>query len=303
MFKSKERLYPKGNGILYMKKKRPLLYILAASILSAAVCAGAVSVNAYPDDEVSEESYYYEESSEETYPLQESEDNEFSQEYSEEISYIQESNISQDSEIGYNYEESSEYTGEYSGDESSSFSEFSFEESLESIVESEEESSFQPSVYYVDGEPSEESSEESSEADISGYEYSDDQTLTSNDWEVLKTENASRLEISVAPGAGKDSAIKKIKEEKSTSNDDWVYLLWGLILIGAGVIAIIITVVVSVLYKSKTESSIAAAYRKHYQDKPKTADKPFIEQDTSEIDIMSISSRSKENKDDYDDHY
>ena len=235
--------------------------------------------------------------------MQESEDNEFSQEYSEEISYIQESNISQDSEIGYNYEESSEYTGEYSGDESSSFSEFSFEESLESIVESEEESSFQPSVYYVDGEPSEESSEESSEADISGYEYSDDQTLTSNDWEVLKRENASRLEISVAPGSGKDSAIKKIKEEKSTSNDDWVYLLWGLILIGAGVIAIIITVVVSVLYKSKTESSIAAAYRKHYQDKPKTADKPFIEQDTSEIDIMSISSRSKENKDDYDDHY
>jgi hypothetical protein len=182
---------------------------------------------------------------------------------------------------------------------------------------SEEESSFQPSVFYVDGEPSEESSEESSETtsvnEISGYEYSDNQTLTSKDWEELKKKNVSRMEISIAQGGGTDNAIKKIKENESNSNDDWVYLMWGLILIGAGVITIIITVVVSVLYKNKGRGNAAANakyYRNYYQNRTpsgtnagtqsKPDNRPFINQDTSDIDI---SSHSGNNKDDYKDLY
>ena len=294
-----------------MRKKRPLLYILALSILSAAACVGAVNVNAYPDDEeVSQESFYFEESSE-TF-----ESSEYT-EISKESSYGEESSIVYQPDESSYYEESSEYVWPYTFDESSSYSEFSSEESSGLSEMSGEESSFQPSVFYVDGEPSEESSEESSETtsanEISGYEYSDNQTLTSKDWENLKRDNAPHLEISIAQGGGNDNAIKKIKENESNSNDDWVYLMWGLILIGAGVITIIITVVVSVLYKNKGRGNAAANakyYKNYYQNRtpsgtnsgtqPTPHNRPFINQDTSDIDI---SSHSSNNKDDYKDLY
>lgn len=298
--------YPEGKGIYDMKKKRSLLYIPAVSILSVAACIGAVSVNAYPDnEEVSDGSHYYYEESPEISDIfeQGSED-----EFSEEISY-EESSTDQDySEGSTDYEESSGYAESYPWEESSYYEESSFEELSGASDASEEESSFQPSVFYVDGEPGEESSEESTETieEISGYEYSDDNTLTSNDWETLKKDNTSRLEVSISSDSGKDNAIKKIKQDESTSNDDWIFLMWGLILIGAGVITIIITVVVSVLHKSKSSTANANYYRNYYKKRqasgtqPKPHNSPFINEDTSDIDINS---NSNGNKDDYNDLY
>lgn len=80
---------------------------------------------------------------------------------------------------------------------------------------------------------------DTSSLDISDYELSDVETLTSQDWEALKQaqQEASRFEMDPTPTANK-SAFDKLKQESKGGNDDWVYLVIGIGLIVAGAAAI-----------------------------------------------------------------
>ena len=79
---------------------------------------------------------------------------------------------------------------------------------------------------------------DTSALEISDYEMSDTQTLTSQDWEDLKKgKQTSQLELKSNTTQQTNTAFSKLKEESKGGNDDWIFLAIGIGLIAAGLIA------------------------------------------------------------------
>ena len=89
--------------------------------------------------------------------------------------------------------------------------------------------------------------------EISGYEVSDNKTLTSEDWEALKNgQQGSHLELKpTAASAKTTNAFSKLKQDSRGGNDDWIYLASGIGLIGAGAAAIGVIIFTTVRAKKK----------------------------------------------------
>ena len=103
-----------------------------------------------------------------------------------------------------------------------------------------------------DSEPME-PERDTSALDISDYEMSDVETLTSQDWEDLKKaqQETSHFEMNPTPTTNHtNSAFDKMKKESTGGNDDWIFLVWGIGLIVLGA-AVIIIVAVSVIRTKK----------------------------------------------------
>ena len=108
---------------------------------------------------------------------------------------------------------------------------------------------------------------DTSSLDISDYEASTGDTLTSKDWEKLrkgqssaeqssgKTSDSSvqtsRFEMSASATGSGNKAFDTMKKESTGGNDDWVYLAWGIVLIAAGVFAIAAVIFTSLYSKRK----------------------------------------------------
>ncbi len=135
----------------------------------------------------------------------------------------------------------------YVYDENNDYYEYNYPDEYDGVSETN---------YYEESETSEDEPEEperdTSSLDISDYELSDTKVLTPQDWEDLK-KNAqgeiSSFELKPTPtNANTPDGFKKLKEDSVGGNDDWVYLVWGIVLISLGVIgigAVIFTTVVS----------------------------------------------------------
>ena len=137
----------------------------------------------------------------------------------------------------YVYDENNDHY-QYSVVSETETSEYETEESYESYEE-------------VSVEPE----RDTSALDISDYEMSDTIVLTPQDWEQLKKANqgeTSQLVLKASPNAGNTTnAFKKLKEESKGGNDDWIFLMWGIILLSAGVIAVGAVIVTTVITKKK----------------------------------------------------
>ena len=102
---------------------------------------------------------------------------------------------------------------------------------------------------------SEEPQRDTSSLDISDYELSDNMVLTPQDWEQLKRETqgeTSNFELKPsATGTKTTGAFQKLKEESKGGNDDWVFLVWGIVLLSAGMIAVGAVIVTTVISSKK----------------------------------------------------
>ena len=92
---------------------------------------------------------------------------------------------------------------------------------------------------------------DTSALDISGYEISEVETLTSHDWEDLKKAQNSRFEMNPTPTAHTNGAFAKLKQDSRGGNDDWVFLVGGIVLISFGIIAIGVVIWTSIRVKKK----------------------------------------------------
>ena len=94
---------------------------------------------------------------------------------------------------------------------------------------------------------------DTSALDISDYELSDVETLTSRDWEELKRaqQETSHFEMDPTPTTQKSGAFERLKQDGRGGNDDWLYLAWGIGLIVLGVAAIVAVVLTSRYTKRK----------------------------------------------------
>ena len=220
-----------------MKSRKGFLKLIALCMAFAGICSVSLGVHAENDEESTElsELPFVQESIDE-----EEDSSEFSE---EESSETDESEFSDDEEeeSSEDDEESSEEENEYSEFEESSYyyetesSYYYYEES-----ESSPESSFEPVIYYYgtssqdeDSETTEYYYEESSEPSTYRETSIDNSELTSRDWEYLR----KRLEAETS-NKSSDNAIRDIKDGESSQNDSINYLMWGLILIGMGLVII-----------------------------------------------------------------
>ena len=199
--------------------------------------------DSYNEDD--EDSDYDEDSEEESFDEEESSEEEFSWEESSEISE-------------YSYYEPSYY-------EQSSYEASYYEES--SYDYSQPESSF-PIVYYYgpskeedDEEESENTQfyeEESKEPSTTYQETSiDSSEMTSRDWETFR----SRLDAQNGKKSS-DNAIRDIKDGEGSQNDNINYLMWGLVLIGMGLVIIGFIIYSTVYTKRKLNENLQTKYKK-----------------------------------------
>ena len=163
-------------------------------------------------------------------------------------------------------ESAEEYSEIFDEDESSetdddedSYDEDSYDEDSDYDEDSEEES-------FDEEESSEEefSWEESSE--ISEYSYYattyqetsiDSSEMTSRDWETLR----SRLDAQSGKKSS-DNAIRDIKDGEGSQNDNINYLMWGLVLIGMGLVIIGFIIYSTVYTKRKLNENLQTKYKK-----------------------------------------
>ena len=194
------------------------------------------------DDQSSEEvSVIYEES----YVPQVSE-----QEYPQESEYEQSSYVYQESSYITEYSGGTTYVVDGSSYEYSSYPQYVYDNDNDNYTETYEEYHGDDDYSYEPQEPE----RDTSSLDISDYELSDTKVLTSEDWEELKRSaqgQNSTFEFSVSPIGNNTDAFKKLKEESSGGNDDWVFLVWGIVLIGVGAVSIGAVIASNVISKKK----------------------------------------------------
>ena len=182
------------------------------------------------------------------------EDSDYDEDSEEESFDEEESSWEERSEISeYSYYEQSSYEASY------------YEES--SYDYSQPESSF-PIVYYYgpskeedDEEESENTQfyeEESKEPSTTYQETSiDSSEMTSRDWETLR----SRLDAQSGKKSS-DNAIRDIKDGEGSQNDNINYLMWGLVLIGMGLVIIGFIIYSTVYTKRKLNENLQTKYKK-----------------------------------------
>ncbi len=99
---------------------------------------------------------------------------------------------------------------------------------------------------------------DTSALDISDYEVSDNETLTSEDWENLKrgqeVSQSSSFTLDTKLNAEKQGdPFAKLKSESKGGNDDWVFLLWGIVLICIGGAAFAVVIISTAYSKRKNK--------------------------------------------------
>ena len=100
--------------------------------------------------------------------------------------------------------------------------------------------------------------EESKEPSTTYQETSiDSSEMTSRDWETLR----SRLDAQNGKKSS-DNAIRDIKDGEGSQNDNINYLMWGLVLIGMGLVIIGFIIYSTVYTKRKLNENLQTKYKK-----------------------------------------
>lgn len=253
-----------------MGKGKVFLKLIALSMAFVVTASYSLYVSAEPESEldsdiseqpaVQESAEEYSEIFDEDESSETDDDEDSYDEDSEEESFDEE----ESSEEEFSWEESSEIS-EYSYYEPSYYEQSSYEES--SYDYSQPESSF-PIVYYYgpskeedDEEESENTQfyeEESKEPSTTYQETSiDSSEMTSRDWETLR----SRLDAQNGKKSS-DNAIRDIKDGEGSQNDNINYLMWGLVLIGMGLVIIGFIIYSTVYTKRKLNENLQTKYKK-----------------------------------------
>ncbi len=253
-----------------MGKGKVFLKLIALSMAFVVTASYSLYVSAEPESEldsdiseqpaVQESAEEYSEIFDEDESSETDDDEDSYDEDSEEESFDEE----ESSEEEFSWEESSEIS-EYSYYEPSYYEQSSYEES--SYDYSQPESSF-PIVYYYgpskeedDEEESENTQfyeEESKEPSTTYQETSiDSSEMTSRDWETLR----SRLDAQSGKKSS-DNAIRDIKDGEGSQNDNINYLMWGLVLIGMGLVIIGFIIYSTVYTKRKLNENLQTKYKK-----------------------------------------
>lgn len=259
-----------------MGKGKVFLKLIALSMAFVVTASYSLYVSAEPeselDSDISEQPAVQESAEEYSEIFDEDESSETDD---DEDSYDEDSDYDEDSEEeSFDEEESSEE--EFSWEESSEISEYSYYEQSNyeasyyeesSYAYSQPESSF-PIVYYYgpskeedDEEESENTQfyeEESKEPSTTYQETSiDSSEMTSRDWETLR----SRLDAQNGKKSS-DNAIRDIKDGEGSQNDNINYLMWGLVLIGMGLVIIGFIIYSTVYTKRKLNENLQTKYKK-----------------------------------------
>ena len=256
-----------------MGKGKVFLKLIALSMAFVVTASYSLYVSAEPeselDSDISEQPAVQESAEEYSEIFDEDESSETDDEDSyneddEDSDYDEDSEEESFDEEESSWEESSEIS-EYSYYEQSSYEASYYEES--SYDYSQPESSF-PIVYYYgpskeedDEEESENTQfyeEESKEPSTTYQETSiDSSEMTSRDWETLR----SRLDAQSGKKSS-DNAIRDIKDGEGSQNDNINYLMWGLVLIGMGLIIIGFIIYSTVYTKRKLNENLQTNHKK-----------------------------------------
>ncbi len=259
-----------------MGKGKVFLKLIALSMAFVVTASYSLYVSAEPeselDSDISEQPAVQESAEEYSEIFDEDESSETDD---DEDSYDEDSDYDEDSEEeSFDEEESSEE--EFSWEESSEISEYSYYEQSSYEASYYEESSYDysqpessfPIVYYYgpskeedDEEESENTQfyeEESKEPSTTYQETSiDSSEMTSRDWETLR----SRLDAQSGKKSS-DNAIRDIKDGEGSQNDNINYLMWGLVLIGMGLVIIGFIIYSTVYTKRKLNENLQTKYKK-----------------------------------------
>ena len=259
-----------------MGKGKVFLKLIALSMAFVVTASYSLYVSAEPeselDSDISEQPAVQESAEEYSEIFDEDESSETDD---DEDSYDEDSDYDEDSEEeSFDEEESSEE--EFSWEESSEISEYSYYEQSSYEASYYEESSYDysqpessfPIVYYYgpskeedDEEESENTQfyeEESKEPSTTYQETSiDSSEMTSRDWETLR----SRLDAQSGKKSS-DNAIRDIKDGEGSQNDNINYLMWGLVLIGMGLVIIGFIIYSTVYTKRKLNENLKTKYKK-----------------------------------------
>ena len=259
-----------------MGKGKVFLKLIALSMAFVVTASYSLYVSAEPeselDSDISEQPAVQESAEEYSEIFDEDESSETDD---DEDSYDEDSDYDEDSEEeSFDEEESSEE--EFSWEESSEISEYSYYEQSSYEASYYEESSYDysqpessfPIVYYYgpskeedDEEESENTQfyeEESKEPSTTYQETSiDSSEMTSRDWETLR----SRLDAQSGKKSS-DNAIRDIKDGEGSQNDNINYLMWGLVLIGMGLVIIGFIIYSTIYTKRKLNENLQTKYKK-----------------------------------------
>ena len=260
-----------------MGKGKVFLKLIALSMAFVVTASYSLYVSAEPeselDSDISEQPAVQESAEEYSEIFDEDESSETDDEDSyneddEDSDYDEDSEEESFDEEESSWEESSEIS-EYSYYEPSYYEQSSYEASYyeeSSYAYSQPESSF-PIVYYYGSKEEEEEEEsentqfyeeESKEPSTTYQETSiDSSEMTSRDWEALK----NRLD-SQNGRKSSDNAIRDIKDGEGSQNDNINYLMWGLVLIGMGLVIIGFIIYSTIYTKRKLNENLQTKYKK-----------------------------------------
>lgn len=297
-----------------INKKKSFIFLISLGVISITVCLSNAVVRADNEDSYSNGEDVYEN----TYSYEYSYTEETNDDYTPVEAYSENTEESADNTV---YTESNDYTYSTADNDDNMYSENSYEwqytESSTTVYDGYTDYVDETPYYSLTSESTEYSEsnydvlnensyDEISAGEISGYEFSDNDTLTSEDWEKLKNSaQSSRIEMS-----GGDDAIAMIKNGQGSGNDDWVYLVWGIVLLVIGLGAVAVVIIGSVYSKKKLKRKAENSRKGYVEDivsGTNTAKKKKdiyegsrinSKQNTSEIIIKDI-----DKKDDYEDFF
>ncbi len=259
-----------------MGKGKVFLKLIALSMAFVVTASYSLYVSAEPeselDSDISEQPAVQESAEEYSEIFDEDESSETDD---DEDSYDEDSDYDEDSEEeSFDEEESSEE--EFSWEESSEISEYSYYEQSSYEASYYEESSYDysqpessfPIVYYYGSSKEEDDEEESENTQFYEEESKEPSTtyqetsidsseMTSRDWETLR----SRLDAQSGKKSS-DNAIRDIKDGEGSQNDNINYLMWGLVLIGMGLVIIGFIIYSTVYTKRKLNENLQTKYKK-----------------------------------------
>ena len=259
-----------------MGKGKVFLKLIALSMAFVVTASYSLYVSAEPeselDSDISEQPAVQESAEEYSEIFDEDESSETDDDedsYDEDSDYDEDSEEESFDEEESSWEESSEIS-EYSYYEPSYYEQSSYEASYyeeSSYDYSQPESSF-PIVYYYGSSKEEDDEEESENTQFYEEESKEPSTtyqetsidsseMTSRDWETLR----SRLDAQSGKKSS-DNAIRDIKDGEGSQNDNINYLMWGLVLIGMGLVIIGFIIYSTVYTKRKLNENLQTKYKK-----------------------------------------
>ena len=259
-----------------MGKGKVFLKLIALSMAFVVTASYSLYVSAEPeselDSDISEQPAVQESAEEYSEIFDEDESSETDDDedsYDEDSDYDEDSEEESFDEEESSWEESSEIS-EYSYYEPSYYEQSSYEASYyeESSYDYSQPESSLPIIYYYGPSKEEEEEEESENTQFYEEESKEPSTtyqetsidsseMTSRDWETLR----SRLDAQSGKKSS-DNAIRDIKDGEGSQNDNINYLMWGLVLIGMGLVIIGFIIYSTVYTKRKLNENLQTKYKK-----------------------------------------